>query len=406
MIKPTFLKWTAIILAFLLFAFFVVPNVFNTREKDAFSDEIRYENSVKHYDVSELPDSVVISAGEYYRRSGFHLTLFGEKYRRLWETPVKLRVLDMRSLYGGLKGEALGGGMQTIGMDMVSEAGYSYDLRSVNKDQSKALPGWLQYSYARVMFRDQVAALNPYASLIIPSLAESLDIMHTNPLMVLVPFDQSMEEKYGKKMAGRVAIVEERPDETWINSSIFNNAKAIVDTEDMIKLAKRDNVAVDTGLYIRSRLFDILISDWDRHEGQWEWALVEKAGVDIWQPIPKDRDMALYKFNEGILSSLTLVINPKFQSFTKDYQDIAGLTSNSIEVDKAILGSINNQQLFVNEAAYIKANLSDERIEAAFSKYPPEIFALVGIDHIAIMKSRRNQITQAAKQFFGAIKDN
>lgn len=404
MIKSSFLKWTVISIIIFILLVFLIPNIFNAREREAFSDELRLENAKKNYNFKELPDSVVVSAGEYYKRSGFHLTLFGEKYRSLWATPVKLKILDVRSLHGGLKGEELGGGMQTIGMDMISDEGDAYDLRSVNKDQSKALPKWLQYSYARVMFRDQVAALNPYASLVIPTLAQAVDIMHTNPSMVFVPYDESMVEEYARTMAGRVAIIEEKPDETWVNSPSFNHAKQIVGTEEMLTLAKNDDITVDTSMYIRCRLFDILISDWDRHEGQWEWALVEKDGAEIFQPIPKDRDMALYKFNEGLLSSLALLINPKFQSFTKDYQNVAALTSNSEELDEAILGSIKDSSHFLKQSDFIMDNLSDEVVRKAFKQYPPEIFALVGEEHIEILKSRRDKLNEAASKFYEAIK--
>lgn len=404
MIKSSLLKWTVITFIIFILLVFLLPNIFNAREREAFSEGLRLENAKKNYNFEELPDSVVVSAGEYYKRSGFHITLFGEKYRRLWETPVKIKVLDVGSLHGGLKGEKLGGGQQTIGLDMISDEGYAYDLRSVNKDQSKALPGWLQYSYARVMFRDQVAALNPYSSLVIPGLAEALGIMHTNPAMVFVPYDESMVEEYARTMAGRVAIVEEKPDETWINSSVFNNAKAIVGTEKMMKKTKSEKIGVDTTMYIRCRLFDILISDWDRHEGQWEWALVEKVGKEIFQPIPKDRDMAFYKFNEGVLSSLALIVNPKFQSFTKEYENVAALTSNSQELDEAILAPVNDVSLFLKEADFIMDNLSDEVIRKAFKRYPPEIFALVGAEHIEILKSRRDQLREAAGEFYDAMR--
>src|SRR5690606_8421709 len=146
----------------------------------------------------------------------------------------------------GLKGEKVGGGMQTIGIDAVSGSGKTYDLRSVNKDQSKALPKWLQYSYARVMFRDQVAALNPYASVAIPPLAEAAGIMHTNPELVFVPFDPAMDEKYSREMAGRLAILEENPNDTWIQTPLFNNAQEIMGTEEMFERAKEQNIAIDT----------------------------------------------------------------------------------------------------------------------------------------------------------------
>src|SRR5690606_19363131 len=99
-------------------------------------------------------------------------------------------------------------------------------------------------------------------------------------------------------------------------------------------------------------------NDWDRHEGQWEWGLVRKEGRQIYQPIPKDRDMAFYKINEGFLSSVALIINPKFQSFTRNFENVEALTSNSRELDESILGKVEDIDLFIGEAEFIKRNLS------------------------------------------------
>lgn len=400
------IKWFSIFFLCFLVLFFLAPNIFNTEERAAFSDGLRLQNAIENYNINSLPDSVTVKAGSYYRKSGLHIYLYGEKYRSLWDTPVKVKVLDVNKFPGGLIGEELGGGMQTIGLDMVSGDGYSYDLRSVNKDQSKALAPWLQYSYARLMFRDQAVAMNPYGSLVIPTLAEAIEIMHTHPKLVFVPYDSTMKQIFAETMAGRLAILEERPDETWTRMPLFNNAEEIMDTEDMFLMASEEGIAIDTAMFLRSRLFDILISDWDRHEGQWEWALVETENKRLLQPIPKDRDMAFYRFDEGILSSVALIINPKFQSFRKDFDKIAALTSNSDKLDRDILGNYNDVEKFKAEAAFIKSRLSDGTIEKAFRNYPPEIFAIVGEAHIEILKSRRDQLAKAAEVFYGALRDN
>lgn len=403
MVKSPLFKWTVSVLVLIGILFFVLPNLFNHKERQAFSDEIRLNNAIEKFSIDKIPDSITVSAGDYYRRSGFHLVLYGEKYRSLWAMPVKVKVFNKESLYGGLEGENLGGGMQTIGMDMISTEGKAYDLRSVNKDQSKALPVWLQYSYARVMFRDQVAALNPYASLVIPTLAEAVGIMHSNPLLVFVPYDSGMDEEFANAMAGRLAIIEEKPDETWANSPVFNKALRILDTEVMMNEAKARGIAIDTTMFLRCRLFDIFINDWDRHQGQWEWGLVNKDGQKIYQPIPKDRDMAFYKFNEGFLSFIALMINPKFQSFTSHFDNVEALTSNSRKLDESILGNLKDIDLFIAEAEFIKQSVSDSVIEKAFKNYPPEIFEVVGKEHIEILKSRRDKLSDATIRFYEAL---
>jgi hypothetical protein len=47
---------------------------------------------------------------------------------------------------------------------------------------------------------------------------------------------------------------------------------------------------VDENEYIKARLFDMLIGDWDRHYDQWRWAEYKKKAIVIYKPIPRDRD--------------------------------------------------------------------------------------------------------------------
>ena len=51
----------------------------------------------------------------------------------------------------------------------------------------------------------------------------------------------------------------------------------------------------DSRAYLKVRLIDQVIGDWDRHRNQWRWARVRRRG-ERWQPIPEDRDQAFVRF--------------------------------------------------------------------------------------------------------------
>ena len=50
--------------------------------------------------------------------------------------------------------------------------------------------------------------------------------------------------------------------------------------------------------FLKARLFDMMIGDWDRHRRQWRWAKFERRAG--WQPIPEDRDTAFSRY-EGVI---------------------------------------------------------------------------------------------------------
>lgn len=390
-----------IILAGFVLVMFVLPNTINVRERNAFSDAKRLEWAMENYSIETVPDSVTVVAGPWYDRGSVHHIFFGEKYRDLWQTPVEVAVLQWDETKRGLEPVKIGGSQQTIGLDVEDKEGREWALRSVNKDQSKALPKILRPTAFRFMFRDQAAALNPYASLVVPVLAEAVDILHTNPVMVFVPYDESKGE-YNRRMAGRLAILEEDADGSWKGAEVFGDPEKVDDTDEMLERLEDKNYPLDTLLYARSRLFDILISDWDRHEGQWSWVLVEEDGRKIYKPLPVDRDMAFYRFDEGLFSHITLLFNNKFQSFHREYKNVEGLTKQSIDMDKKILGTLALPDM-LRIAGEIQEQLTDGIIHEAFMRYPDVIYQKVGQEHEEILKARRDKLPEAALEFWEII---
>ncbi len=53
-----------------------------------------------------------------------------------------------------------------------------------------------------------------------------------------------------------------------------------------------------TWQYLRVRLLDVFVGDWDRHYKQFEWAQAGEEGP--WTPFPKDRDQAFSRY-DGVL---------------------------------------------------------------------------------------------------------
>lgn len=377
---------------------FVLPNTINFRERDAFSDSKRLEWALENYPISSVADTVMVVPGEWYDRGKTHHLIFGEKYRDLWQTTVPVAVFKWDRDKGGLEPASIGGNQQTIGLDLKDAEGREWALRSVNKDQSKALPKVLRPSIFRFMFRDQVAALNPFGAVVVPVLSEAVNVMHTNPKLVFVPYDESKGE-YNRRMAGRLALLEEDADGSWAGAEVFGNPEKVEDTEDMLEMAKEKEIPVDTMLYARSRLLDILISDWDRHEGQWSWVLLEEDGKKIFKPLPVDRDMAFYRFDEGLFSHITLLLNNKFQSFHPEYKNVKGLTKQSIALDKSILESVDLPEM-IRIANDMQQQLTDEVIHKAFMQYPDEVYQKVGKEHERILKARRDKLPEAAEEFW------
>jgi hypothetical protein len=381
-----------------LLMFFVLPNIFNQREERAFSDELRLQEAKLKYDAGSIGDSVSVIPGDFYRRGKFVRLLLGSAYRDLWQEPVTVAVLNPDSVEGGLTPSEFSGRNQTVGIKMKDSLGRKWSVRSVSKDQSRALPALLRYTILRPMFRDQACSLDPYAALAVARLTPSIGLHYPEHRLFLFPYKEALG-KYNQRMAGRLVMLAP-PREQWIAEE-YGRAK-VLDTDEMLRL--RTKYPVDTAIYLRTRLFDLLISDWDRHEGNWKWILSMENGNSRIIPLAVDRDMAFYNYGDGLINRFAALFADIFASFRPDYQHLDGLTEQAEELDAMFLKGVPRER-FLHEAAFIQQKLNATIIDGAFDAYPPQAYALRGAEHEAILKARILKLREAAGELHDAVQE-
>ncbi len=101
------------------------------------------------------------------------------------------------------------------------------------------------------------------------------------------------------------------------------------------KYFSNSNHRVDESAYLKARLLDILIGDWDRHEDQWQWAVYEESGKTIYRPIPRDRDQAFSRM-DGVIPQMATQkwALRKIQGFDYRIKDLVGLTTSGVHLDR------------------------------------------------------------------------
>ncbi|HEX6913722.1 MAG TPA: hypothetical protein VF145_00690 [Chitinophagaceae bacterium] len=392
-------KYLVIILLFFL-VFYLLPNLVNFRERSHFSDSRRLQAAKQ----AVTQGYITVIPGGYYSRGKVYKWFFGEKNRDLWNTAVTVPVFSYREVKGGLKPYDIGGSQQTVSIRLVDSLGRHWVLRSVNKDQQNVLPWWLRRSILRPVFRDQVSSMNPYGARVVAALSDRLALPHLNPEIYWVPFEPRFG-KYNERMAGRLVYLEEYLDSTWQNEPRYGSPHKVLDHEDLEEIKPGEGITFDTLLYLKTRLFDMLINDWDRHKGQWRFALVTENERKILKPVAKDRDMAFYVFDEGVVNNIALRSNEKFQSYRGKFGRISGLVKQSREMDKRFLKNIP-LEIFLRTADEIRSQLSPQSISAAFRQYPPVIYQRYGRPHEAILQSRLTQLRYVAAEFHDIISGN
>jgi len=352
-------------------------------------------------------DSVLAVAGRQYdERSGLHRVFFGQHYRPVWAAPVRVPVLKLNTAApGGLKAGKPGGGYQSISMTLEGADGREYALRALDKAPDKTLPVLLRKTFLLNVIRDATSAANPYGALTVPPLAQALGVPHSHPRLVYIRPDASALGEASTRFQGKVALLEEKYDGPADRTPELAQATTFLDSDEMLKkVYMTPAAAIDQRAFLRARLLDVWLGDWDRHEGQWQWAEYKQPGGVRFQAIPKDRDQVYFRFQDGAipwLMSRSFLV-PRFQTFAPDYHNVRGLVSQAHFIDQRGLSQMRRAD-FQQMAAELQRRLPDTLIERAARRLPPAVYALEGPRLAVALKARRAALPQAADEFYLAL---
>jgi hypothetical protein len=337
-----------------------------------------------------------VTVGPRYGAGAFHRWMLGADYRKLWTTPIEVEVLDLEKEAGGVTPVRRVGGQQTKGLAFADANGRSYTFRGLDKDPSNILPEELQDTFVEDLVQDQMAAQEPAAALVVDELSKAVGVPTVPIRIVVLPDDPALGE-FRKEFAGVVGTFAEYPTAEGARHPGFEGAVEIIDhTTLYAKLARSPDDRVAVREFLRARLLDIFVSDFDRHRKQWRWA--KRPGDDLWHPIPEDRDQAFARY-DGLLVRAVAGYVPQLRTFGPGYDKIMGLTYNGREQDRWLLPELARAD-FREVSGDMKARLTDEVIERSARRLPPEWYAIDGARLAAALKHRRDRLVDEADVYY------
>ena len=344
------------------------------------------------------------------KKSWFYRLFFGQHYRKYYSMPVVAKTVTIDTLMGGMVPKRAGGGHQTRSLQLISKDGKEYVLRAMKKSVSSFVQSVAfkdQYvanefknTYAEGFLYDFYTSAHPYTPFAVGNLAAKIGVAHTNPKLYYVPKHAALQE-FNEEFGDELYMFEERTDESHKNLKSFGQSDDIISTADLLeKLSKDEKYAVDEKEYIKARLFDMLIGDWDRHYDQWRWAEYKVKDKVIYKPIPRDRDQAFTKYDGALLSLLMTKSELKhMQTFKDKIKKLRWLNREPFPLDIAFLKTANKED-WIEQAKYIQSQLSDAEIDAAFKNLPIEVQD-VAIEEIKRkLKLRKNDLQKYATMYY------
>jgi len=329
---------------------------------------------------------------------------WGELNTDLYYTKIKMAVMDLDTALGGLTPFRRGGSFQTKSIRLRDNDGQLYHLRSLKKSPDKILPYPLNKTFALNILKKQMTAANPFAAFTLTPLQKSIGVLHSNPRLVYLPKQPALKEY--NDLGNAVYLFEERPDEDWSSLDSYGNSKNIISHFNMRQdLLDNHRAKVDQPLTLRTRLFDMIIGDWDRHEDQWRWASFEdEEGNVLYKPIARDRDQA-FPIYGGLVHTLLQTTTPEFRSLQRFEKilkdtDIKWLNKQAANFDRLYLNSLDWDD-WEKQVKHIQNTLTDEVIHEAMNLFPNELKSKgLNKDIAENLKTRRDDLLRIAKVYY------
>ena len=377
------------------------------------------EDVSSYSDVFPSKKSASIYTNTEVDKNGLYKTIWGERYRKYYGTSVTAPTVDLDTLFGGLKPVRKGGGHQSKSLRLRHKNGKEYVMRAMKKVselylqsivfQKQYLIDDLEDTFVQKLLQDFYTGSHPYAPFAIGDLSDAVELYHTNPVLYYIPKQKALKG-FNDDFGDELYMIEEHAGDGHGNLKSYGYSNKLISTDDMLeKLRDDEKYVVDDAMYIRARLFDMVIGDWDRHVDQWRWAEFKdkNSKKTTYRPVPRDRDQAFSIMGDGLFMGLATRLVPGLrlmEGYKEEIRSVAGFNSSPMTfvLDKRLLMQASKEK-WIEQAKFIQENLTEDVIEKAFKSFPEEVRdeTINAIKRILLARSKNIQDT--AEEYYKII---
>ncbi len=375
-------------------------------------------------------DSVALTTrlapGPEFTAGSTHRFFYGDLWRDVWTEPVDAEVLDLDHFAGGLT--LLGGGGTRVqpGGSRSADAGaepasnhtvpkyesvwcketllfrganqklYSFSL--LNGGPHTKLPGDVQTLFAPEMHKELVATAHPYGELVATPLFNAAGVLNRHARLVVLPKSERLGE-LKNKVGGRPGILTTYPDGLSGESDFAEAVASSRSTFELLSLLEQDHRhRVDAVEYLKVRIMDLLVGDWDRHEDRWSWVARHEETADHWLPVSLCRPQMFARY-DGLLPWTGSFVFPQLGTFDEEYACAATSAWSARHLDRRLLSPLG-RSTWDSVTAVTLSRLTDSVIAGAVTQLPAPVYASAGTDLTRILKTRRDKLGAAVDEYY------
>jgi hypothetical protein len=349
-------------------------------------------------ELLESADSFTTPPGRTYPAGRFRRFVAGDLNREVWSIPVRLPILDLATVGGGLHPLEVTGGQQTVGLRFLGRNGREYDFRPIVKNPTRAIPEWLRRRLVVEALDDQMAAQFPFGPVVVAELLKAVGIDAPKPVPVVMPNDPRLGQ-YRALFAGRVGLFAPNAEEGTGGAPGFAGYTSIIGSDSVYaNVGTNPESTFDDRHFLKARLIDLLVGDWDRHSGQWRWGERKEGGRTVWRAIPKDRDWAFARI-DGLTGRLARLFYSRYVGFSDAFPSISRLAQSGNRVDHRVLNRLALGD-FIATAREVQSALTDSVVRAAVAALPPSHFEREGARLVEELQTRLRDLVSYSEDYY------
>ncbi len=354
-------------------------------------------------------------------KGGLYRFLIGNRYRTLYGEEIEAPVVYLDSLNGGLSLSGLGGGHQTESLHFRDSLKNHFTFRGMKKRSSQYIQtvtlrdyymeDQLDGTLASKLVQDFFTGSYPYSFILAENLIKPVDLPTKHSEIFYMPKQDSIG-KFNDRAGDKLYTLEypETYTDFTLDGKTYKGRVFDGDDHNTYKMVNRiqmnSNHIIDEKLFVRARLFDMLIGDWDRHQGQWKWLEYIDGDQHIYKVFPRDRDQAFSKLGDGIIAKFAYLLVPAariVENYSSKLKAVRQINKEPLELDIAFLSDLSLDD-WLAEAQFIQNQVSDEVIEEAFAQLVPEVKEDKSVEEIKeALKGRRKQLDQIARKYYHIV---
>lgn len=358
-----------------------------------------------------IPSDSIIKVSVYptssKERSDIYNSIWGKHCRDLYYIPVTVPILPTTRL----ENITIVSHIKELGGIYVrEEKGKSFLIKPLEGSSVFLQSDFFQEMYHKADFKDTYmdkfiadayTIINPYTFLVSNHLAKEIGLYVNNPELYYLSSCSFLDTIVdGIKNQGRIVSVAEIQHEEF--------SRPTISTDSLFSLLEFSGKnLVDQRLYIRERLFDMLIGDWNKIPENWRWQLRGEKYGDLFEPIVIDRSHAFTRVEGFMFKQMLDVLSLGFISnYEGEIKNVKQFNKLGFFMDVAITSG-TEESLWQEEAVLLKNKLTDRVIDDAFNCLPEEIKHTQIIDQLkASLKERRNAIDNIASRYYKELQYN